>query len=181
MASVKREEYKLIWPLTQQEFINLLDDVVFVDETQVGPAGVTLTKGLVAGNNTVSHDLGEYARFVSILRNAGNEVEYIWQRNEEDPDNKIDILNVPAAANVEITVYGKADGNVLLSEEIMLSAGVNYTLIHGKGKPARAVVFLVAGKSSADYSWKRDDADPENKIVILNPPKDKTVEVNIIF
>lgn len=177
-ASVKREEFKLIWPLTQPEFIELLNSVYFKDEVDSLDNNKVITVGLVAGNNTVNHGLGQYARAVYFLRDGKNDVDFTWMRDELDPDNKIVILDVDDAEDIELLIKTEGDGSKFYTEELELQVGDN-TITHGKGIPAYAVTLLSSGKNDVDYLWKRDPADPNNKIIILGVDDVETIEVNI--
>tara|TARA_R110002096_G_scaffold194078_1_gene376193 strand:- start:807 stop:1118 length:312 start_codon:yes stop_codon:yes gene_type:complete len=69
---------------------------------------------------------------------------------------------------------------MIYSETVDLVASTNYTITHGNATSARIVQALDSSTNKIAISWKRDPADPTNKIIINYPSTLTGVIVNVL-
>jgi len=111
--SVAREQYKLLWPLTEEQYKGLLDAVYFKDETEfVVSDNYSETVNLIEGETEVRFDLQKKARQVNCMV-AGVPTNFSWRRGpegadpndiEEDNFNTIIITSDEAINDVEVNI-----------------------------------------------------------------------------
>lgn len=107
MSSVKREQFKLVYPLSEAQYIELLNSVIFEDEDYAGGKainfGQVVTANLIEGNTLVAHTIGKVARVVEFKDADGNMRGLQWVAVGT---TGITVTSNEALTGVTITIIG---------------------------------------------------------------------------
>lgn len=84
---------------------------------------------------------------------------------------------IPTAAQFSLLIDGFP---MIYNETVTLVANTDYTITHGNAEKARIVQATDTAGEQIDITWRRDPADPTNKVIINSAKAETDAEISIL-